>query len=60
MTQTVRLAINRDQYHDLAKQAESPRGVKTSVSKELLSKLLVDNNRLYRACLDSDVEIIEP
>lgn len=57
---TVRLALNKDMYHDLAKVADSPRGKKTSVSKELLSKLLIDNNRLYQACLDCDVRIIEP
>ena len=48
------LSLDDDAYHDLAKVAASDRGKKTSVSKELLSKLLVDNNRMYRALLDGD------
>ena len=60
MSRTVRLAMNLKAYHDLAKVAEGERGKKTSISKDLLKKLLVDNNRMYRACLDSGMEIIEP
>ena len=56
----VRLAMNLKDYHDLAKVAENERGKKTSISKAILRKLLVDNNCMYRACLDTGMEIIEP
>ena len=55
---TVTLELPLAELEALARGADG-RGKMASVSKRLLSRLIVDHNRLLNACQNAGIEIIE-
>jgi hypothetical protein len=55
---TITLELPQAEYEALARGADG-RGKMCSVSKRLLSRLIVDHTRLQTACKNLGIEIIE-